>query len=445
MKSLLRRLKRSLTTRILLVFLVITIVLEILLVVSLIHGFSRQWRVNIHPHLEQYLYYVLDDIGDPPSVEKAKDIADRLVLNIHITGPDTNYSSNDQPFDATNLNFHNPKQRRLLSKSDNLWSTIEVGEHFDRTVLRHTAGEYQVYFELPHRRHGGLPLVPLICMILLLALCYLILRRMLKPVQDIKVGVKRMGSGDLNYRVPVRADNDLGELATSINTMAGDIEQMLDAKRQLLLGASHELRSPLTRAKVALQLLDESPNRNRIEEDLAEMEMLITDILESERMKSGHAALERSGVDMAELVATVVNELQAVDLDVEIANDLPELSLDSTRIHILLRNILSNALTHGSNTDRHPTLSIYQLPEKEQLVIDVSDHGPGIPSEHLDAVSEPFYRIDGSRTRNTGGFGLGLHLAKLIAEAHGGHFVVESRTADETTASGTTILVTLPF
>jgi signal transduction histidine kinase len=173
--------------------------------------------------------------------------------------------------------------------------------------------------------------------------------------------------------------------------------------------------------------------------------MLITDILESERMKSGHAALERSNVNLAELAASVVNELQAIELNVDIAHDLPLLSLDSTRVHILLRNILSNALTHGINTDQHPTLSISRQTEKEQVIIEVSDHGPGIPSEHIDAVTEPFYRIDGSRTRKTGGFGLGLHLAKLIAEAHGGTLMVRSRTLEENSESGTTILVMLPI
>jgi signal transduction histidine kinase len=238
-----------------------------------------------------------------------------------------------------------------------------------------------------------------------------------------------MGQGHLDHRVPVRADNDLGELASSINTMASDIEQMLDAKRQLLLGASHELRSPLTRAKVATQLIENPRQRELLEENLLEMEHLITDILESERMKSGHAVLELSNVDLIQLVESVVSEMQAEGVVVESPDTLPTLQLDETRITILLRNLISNALTHNGNTS---PVKVALQQQGNAVLIAVCDSGPGIAPEHIEKLTEPFYRTDDSRTRSTGGFGLGLHLAKLIVEAHGGQL----RIISSTTASG---------
>jgi signal transduction histidine kinase len=318
-------------------------------------------------------------------------------------------------------------------------------------VLRSRLGDYTVYYEVLHRHRGpgrahvtGFALCALLCLLLG---CYLILRRMLRPVQDIKQGVVRMGSGELDYRVPIRANNDLGTLARSINTMAADIEQMLDAKRQLLLGASHELRTPITRAKVAVQMLPESSNRDRIAGDLEEMSSLIGEILESERIKGGHSVLDRSEVDLPALLDSVLEDMHHPPVDVSIdpaLSALPGLQLDETRMRLLLRNLLGNALTHGATMSdgsaaANPSVTV-QARGKANVIIIVRDHGPGIGAEHLEHLTEPFYRADPSRARNTGGFGLGLHLCLLIARAHGGDLAIESNPG-----AGTTVTVTLPI
>jgi len=268
---------------------------------------------------------------------------------------------------------------------------------------------------------------------------------MLRPVRDIRDGVKRMGQGNLTHRVAVRHNNDLGELAESINTMASDIEQMLDAKRQLLLGASHELRSPLTRAKVAIQLTDNSKARQLIEDDLNEMESLISDILESERMKSGHAILQRHPFDLIELTQSVIDEMPSNAIKLECNGHLPVLYADEPRIRILLRNLIGNAIDHSHTENAVVTVKLTHI--DQVMRISVIDLGPGIAAEHLENVTEPFYRTDASRTRTTGGFGLGLHLAKLIAHAHGGSLEIESRTASSSSTdkpSGTSVIVEIP-
>ncbi len=442
--------RRSLSARLLVLFMLICLVLVTLLIASARHGFHSQWQFTIKPHLVQYLAYLTDDIGTPPDAQRATELASVLPVNIYIEGPNTHFSTNNTPLDLTDLNFERRryrhkgnKKRRALSESG-----IEIGEHGDRTVLRHRSGDYSVYFELLHRRPGPHndvgSLAALVALLAILVCCYLILRRMLKPVTDISQGVKRMGGGELSYRIPVRANNDLGSLVRSINTMASDIEKMLDAKRQLLLGASHELRSPLTRARIATEMLPESGNRQRLTEDLQEMEKLIADLLESERMNQGHSVLSKTQTNLKDLVDEVCADLGATNA-VNTVADIPNVTIDRTRIRLLLRNLIGNSLTHGgpSPPTIAATLGSAVSPasgaKMDMLKIAVADSGPGVDPTHIDQLTEPFYRTDESRTRSSGGFGLGLYLCKLIAEAHGGNIHIDS-----VRGQGTTVSVLIP-
>ena len=442
--------RRSLSARLLVLFMLICLVLVTLLIASARHGFHSQWQFTIKPHLVQYLAYLTDDIGTPPDAQRATELASVLPVNIYIEGPNTHFSTNNTPLDLTDLSFERRryrhkgnKKRRALSESG-----IEIGEHGDRTVLRHRSGDYSVYFELLHRRPGPHndvgSLAALVALLAILVCCYLILRRMLKPVTDISQGVKRIGGGELSYRIPVRANNDLGSLVKSINTMASDIEKMLDAKRQLLLGASHELRSPLTRARIATEMLPESGNRQRLTEDLQEMEKLIADLLESERMNQGHSVLSKTPTNLKDLVDEVCEDLGATNA-INAVDDLPYVAIDRTRVRLLLRNLIGNSLTHGgpSPPTIAATLGSAASPASgatmDTLKISVADSGTGVDPTHIDHLTEPFYRTDESRTRSTGGFGLGLYLCKLIAEAHGGKILIDS-----VRGQGTTVSVLIP-
>jgi len=438
MTNLLLRLKRSLTARLLVVFLATSVLLSITLIVIIAHAFTSNWRFSARPHLEQYLEFIREEIGNPPSVEKANELAERLPIDIYIVGPNETFSTHGKPLNIDEETFSSPSRHDIKHRRFGD-ANIEFSGDEDRTLLRQMVGDYQVIYELAHRRNAmqrrSLMIPALLCILGFLGICFLIIRRMLRPVRDIKFGVKKMGQGNLAYRVPIRHKNDLGELADSINTMAKDIEQMLDAKRQLLLGASHELRSPLTRAKVAVQLLDDSNTRDQIADDLDEMEQLIANILESERMKSGHAALQRSSFDLKQLVESVINETQASNVIIDCEQRLPETIADETRIRILLRNLISNAVQH--NEDAHTPVTVNLKHTGENLQLRVIDSGAGIAAEHIERVTEPFYRTDASRARATGGYGLGLHLAKLIAEAHGGNLTISSHI-------GTEVLVNIP-
>lgn len=438
--SLFKKLRHSLTTRLLLLFVLTSLLMVGLLVGSLIHAIGSQWRHGIAPHIEQYLDYVNADLGYPPSQQRAIELAEKLPLNIYIQGPGVNFSTGNRVLDLEDLEF---RDRRYPNRKRHHSGRIDIGEHNDRTVLRNRTGEYRIYYEVQHHnsRNRGKDFlwIPVLCLGLILGGCYLILRRMLRPVQDIKQAVHAMGAGQLDTRVPVRSQNDLGSLAGSINTMAEDIESLLDAKRQLLLGASHELRTPITRAKIATQLLDDSENRKRIIEDLDEMESLIGDIIESERVTGGHSALNLSEINLTELLSTLIQDLHE-NIETDFSDKLPTIKADAVRLRLLFRNLINNALQHGAN-DKPPILKTSF--DGTSIKVSVRDFGEGISAEHLDKLTEPFYRTDASRTRATGGFGLGLHIVDLIVKAHGATLSIDSPPSSDG-KSGTKVTVILP-
>jgi signal transduction histidine kinase len=256
--------------------------------------------------------------------------------------------------------------------------------------------------------------------IAILLLIYLAVRWVFLPIKWIQVGAERIGAGDLEYRIRSRRHDELGDLSRQFNTMAEDVQEMLEAKRQLMLAISHELRSPLTRSKVSAEFIEDETVRQNILEDLAEMERLTSDLLESEALKTRHAVLHREPVDLAALLESViatdfVSQTERVSLE---CGEMPVVDLDITRIKLLMRNLIDNALRY--NPADAGLVEVRAVEEAGKIRISVQDHGPGIPPEHIDNITEPFYRADPARARATGGIGLGLYLCRRIVEVHGG-------------------------
>ena len=192
-----------------------------------------------------------------------------------------------------------------------------------------------------------------------------------------------------------------------------------------MLAISHELRSPLTRARLNVELLDDSAPRQALLHDLAEMRDLITHLLESERLAQGHAALQAEPTDLAALVHDVADtafEGRVLQLQIEDVGG-PVLA-DPTRLRLLLRNLIDNALRHGA--DGGPPTVYLQREADGRIAMGVRDCGRGVAPEHLAQLGEPFYRPDVARTRSAGGTGLGLALCRLVAQAHGGELRIRS-------------------
>jgi signal transduction histidine kinase len=275
---------------------------------------------------------------------------------------------------------------------------------------------------------------------LVLAACYFAVRWLIRPIKWIKQGARRIGDGDLDYRIPRIRNDDLGELTQDINRMADDVQEMLEAKRQLLLAISHELRSPLTRAKVALEFLDDDRIRQGLLGDVEEMERLINDLLEGERLNTRHTKLQKSDADLVDLIRTLIDQdfdQERSRLDIVLPEQPILRSIDVTRMRLLIKNLIDNALRYSLDSDAPVLVSLRE--EDGRAVVTVRDHGPGMSREQAEQATEPFYRADPARCRDTGGFGLGLYLCRRIAEAHGGTLTIESEPG-----RGTEVIVMLP-
>jgi signal transduction histidine kinase len=250
-------------------------------------------------------------------------------------------------------------------------------------------------------------------LLLVTGLAFGMIRHMVGPLHALALGAEAFGRGQFGHRVPVIHRDEIGDLALRFNQMAADIQAMLDGKRALLLAISHELRSPLTRARLHAELVGEGESRDALLDELAQMRDLITALLESERLGSGHSALQLCDCDLGELV----REQAQPGLELHIEPDLPTLKLDRLRVQLLLRNLVHNALRHNDAARGAVQLTVGR--DGNGVRLTVRDFGAGVPPEALAQLGQPFYRPDAARTRHEGGVGLGLCLCRLVAEAHG--------------------------
>lgn len=424
-------LAHSLRVRLVALFVLLALAMAATFVAGMQVALGVGWRDAARPLLMDYVDRLAADIGSPPSVQRAQALVERLPLRVSISGPVVNWSSDPE------LPAHGLHRR-----------TMERWEQEDRFLERRTADGHRILFGLSATAWRDRPRfigwATLALLLLFTGMAYRRVRSLLRPLDDIRAGALRFGAGDFAQAIAVpraRKPDELGELAATINTMAADIQQMLDAKRSLLLAISHELRSPLTRARLNIELLPESPqwqtSRDALLRDMALMRDLVTDLLESERLSSRHAALHREPVDLAALVAEVVAGLaQPVQQDTAAA--LPTLQLDPARMRLLLRNLLDNALRHSMQAAQPPVVRL-QAGASGGVELTVRDFGTGVPPQQLSQLAQPFFRPDAARTRDGGGVGLGLYLCKLVALAHGGGFAIGNANP------GLCVTVTLPL
>ena len=377
------------------------------------------WHDYARPLVSDYVDSLVAQIGTPPDVEKARALAARLPLRIRIEGPVVNWSSHPNDRRDELRRFAHPERER----NGSAWRPVRVladGHRISFGLANLARGD-----DSPEDEPRLIGWVTLAVLLLLTALAYATVRRLLRPLNDIRAGALRYGSGDFSLPIPSRRHDELGDLAVQINGMADGLHHMLDAKRQLLLSISHELRSPLTRARLNAELVDESDARSALLHDLSEMRDLITDLLESERLAGGHSALQLEPTDLNALVSELVSaQFGERGVQLALATDLPALPLDPTRVKLLLRNLLDNALRHGAGAAAPPVVSTSR--QDSTMLLTVRDHGPGVSDAQLQQLGGAFYRADAARARSTGGVGLGLYLCRLVAEAHGGSLTIRN-------------------
>jgi signal transduction histidine kinase len=433
MTSFSRQRRYSLSSKLVMLFIVMAIIFVILVSSAIRHAFQGHFRQHVRPHITQYLEYVTADIGTPPDRDRAQQLADRLNIEIQIIDRENLWSSSGRLTSLEDLEVE-----REFVVNGKRFSHAEYGGHHYLTVHD---GDTSLLFNVPNlrdQRRGFRGWIPILILLLLLLVLYYATRRLFAPLEIIKQGVQTFGSGGVDHRIKINRRDELGALADSFNSMAEDIQQMLDAKRQLLLAISHELRSPLTRARLAAEMLHDDDKKAQIIQDIDLMEALIKDLIESERLSSRHRGLQLSTQNIVTLLEdTITDYFNRADIMAHLPATEVKLDVDAGRIQLLVKNLLDNAIRHTPTGAPAPEIQLQS--DEHTVVITVIDHGEGIDAQHLPHLTEPFYRVDRSRQRDTGGYGLGLYLCRMIAEAHHGQLAIESRIG-----KGTRVVVKLP-
>ena len=286
----------------------------------------------------------------------------------------------------------------------------------------------------------GLPAFLLSLILLFMAVAvgaWPVVNRLTRRLQALRRGVQVFGAGDLSHRVAVEGRDEVATLAQSFNEAAQQVQDLVTANRSLLANASHELRSPLARLKMAISLMDELPPdrlhqiKAEINQDIRELDSLVEEVLLASRLDV-RTELQRSPVDLMGLVTEEAQRV-GVEVDIQPQERMHAYSGDERLLRRAVRNLLENARRYGG-----PDVLLELAAQGQQIVIAVNDRGPGVPADLRDRIFEPFYRLPG-HAEHAGGVGLGLSLVRQIAQRHGGQVACLAREG-----GGSRFVITLP-
>ena len=282
---------------------------------------------------------------------------------------------------------------------------------------------------------------------LAIILTFFLSRRSLAPVESLSRAARALARGDFSQRVEVKTRDEVGELARTFNTMAEELARTEEVRHGLVADVAHELRTPVSNIRGYLEAIKDgllqadASTLDSMHEEAVLLARLIDDLQELALAESGQLALYTQPCDMADLVrkAIVAVGPQALAKAVQVEQQVPDsmpIEADPERISQVLRNLLVNSTNYTPPGGR---IRVWAEVVADEARVNVEDTGAGIPPEELPYVFERFYRVDKSRSRATGGVGLGLTVARRLVEAHGGKIMALSQEGE-----GSTFTFTIP-
>ena len=428
-------LARSIFFKLFLIFLATAVILVVVIRGFFFLGIDRNqsFKADLFKNLTRYSQQLVDEIGTPPKQERANALAKELGVQFRVSSPDTSWTTERSLPTVASLRID-----RTFSDA-----MAQVGQYRRHpfVILKRADIEYTIFFL--HRPFGELPAWSFALLAGLVALViggsYFVVRRLIRPVHWLNEGVREIAQGHFDHQVPVTSSDELGELTQSFNEMGKQVGEMIRSRERLLLDVSHELRSPLTRMKVAAEFIENTPAKEKIQHEVNELETMVTELLESQRLKSHAGSLTLTDTDVVVLIQDVITlyEGQGPSIQLRSSPESLHLPLDPQRTRIAFRNLFENAIKF-SRPEFGP-INVFIKEDSDSVLVSVQDFGAGISQEDQKRIFEPFYRLDPSRTRETGGYGLGLSLVKKIMQAHGGDVRVSSEME-----KGSTFTLTFP-
>lgn len=340
--------------------------------------------------------------------------------------------------------------------SDPIWEAgvpiVVGGEEVGRLVsrarlneLQQRSQEEQVFLTSLGRILLGASLIGAVAAIVVATILAV---QLAAPARELTRAARRVAAGDLDHRVTIRSHDELAEVGHAFNDMAASLSRQEDLRRHMVADIAHELRTPLSVMQVELESLQDglaepSPETiTSLQEEVQLLSRLVEDLRLLSLMDAGQLPLQRQAVALGVAIRDVLQKTAATAkrrglvLEAEVPPTLPPVHADPDRLQQILLNLVSNAIRHTPAGGR---VHLSAHPEADQVHLRVTDTGEGIAPGDLPHIFERFYRADASRSRATGGSGLGLTIAQGLVEAMGGQIWAES-----TLGEGTTIHVTLP-
>jgi len=360
--------------------------------------------------------YVIQDVGIPPDTAKARELSRELNLNIRYDLNNFHWSTDESMAGADEI----LKQKNLdTSKSFSRYKSRLY------SVTKVENGFITISPWLP-RDFANTPkaIIAVICFFtIVIFFLYFALRWLLSPVKTLSKGVEEISKGKLDYRIDLKSKDEFGKLAGLINNMTDNIQSSMKAKETLLVDVSHELRTPLTRMKLSSEFIDNEKIKNRIKDDVNEMEHMVGELLDNYKKESALSKPEITDFDLNELIENAAEKFMTERIYFESKNKL-SVRADKKKIEIVLKNLIDNALKYSKDTIK---IRAEQNPDNSAgFILKVKDTGAGIPDNEIKYIFEPFYRVDKSRNKSIAGYGLGLNIVKKIIEAHNGTIEVKS-------------------
>lgn len=375
----------------------------------------------VHRSFDKLVGAQMRSIADSrPNLEAARNYAEHLGLEIRYEAPDGGWTTDESVPNRAEF-----ERGRLGSRARHV---ITMATSPGRFYLAETPDGIYIFAVTRGidygRVHDGLLIMLLVVMAGVFLTVYVVLKRALRPLRLLDAGARQLSEGNLDVVVEKQGEDEFGILTDAFNHMARRVREMVEARDKLLIDVSHELRSPLTRMKVALELSQDESRTQAMVEDVAEMETMVTELLELHRM-DGVAELRVEHVDLVSLVSEAVDRYSEWSPGVTVVTAPVSLvvMVDPERVSMVLRNLIENALKF-SLPDSSP-VEVMVADNGKDAVVRLKDDGCGVPAGDVERLFEPFYRPDPSRSKKTGGFGLGLSICRRIMQAHGGRIALE--------------------
>lgn len=440
----------SLTSKVLWIF-----VGALIVVGALAWGFSKPWRgpwrdqlpkaawINLRAHLIN----VANQISSSPSERDTRKLLRELRLEAMVRDGDTTIMrfGDDLP-DWQELEKEvEQEERRWAKKPNSLRSRLGdfVVGRADGRMFGVVVKENRTYAFFIEERDGfqgglrafsGFAFTIAFLLIVILGLTSWLVR----PMKPLIKGVNAISAGRLDYRFPTDAKGEFGRLGEAFNKMAARIQEQLSSKDQLLMDVSHELRSPLGRIKMATEMLQDEKLKPQLKSDIQEMEELITVLLDLYRQQGESTKVSEVTFDslLRGALGPVSETKPGINYDIKDGD--ARLVVDDKAIVRALRNVVENALKFSAHQNRPVEVTAYK--SASRFIIDVKDFGIGISEAEKEKVFEMFYRADSSRVRSTGGYGLGLSIARAALKAAGGNLEIVATSP----GNGSTFRMTIP-